>query len=118
MVEAFVKMRKAGVTEELGIGVDSLTHHREMVERLVVEEARILAQHTTGKVSMEQMVEMVEETLVFTTILFDVLHKRVAQEMFKRVNDEFQESLKRGLLEEGFSLERPGAKRRRPGQDK
>ncbi len=118
VTEAFVKLRKVGLTEELGIGVDVLEIHRDMVERLVVEEARLMAQHTTGKVSMEQLVNIVEETLTFTTILFDVLHKKSVLEVFKRVNEEFQESLKRGLLQESFSLERTGAKRKRPGQDK
>lgn len=117
IVEGWARLRKAGVTDDFEIGPSNLELHRDMVERLVVEEARLLATRTTGKVPLEKMVELVEETRLFTTILFDVLHKKKVLEMFRKINEQFQTSLMDGLLEGGREPEGLGSKGKRPKKD-
>lgn len=117
VVEGWAKLRKAGVTDDFGFGPSNLIIYRDMVERLVVDEARLLATHMTGKVPLEELVKMIEETRLFATILFDVLHKKKVLEMFRRVSEQFQSSLTDGLLEGGLEPEGLGSKGKRPKKD-
>jgi len=117
LVEGWVKLRKAGLTDDFGIDPSNLVIYRDMVERIVVEEARLLATRLTGKVPLEKMVELVEETRLFATIIFDVLHKKKVLETFRRINEQFQTSLIDGLSEGGFEPEGLGSKGKRPKRD-
>ena len=118
LVEGWARLRKAGITDDLGYDPGSLVMYRDMIERLVVAEARLLTTHTTGKLSLEEIAKIVEETRIYATVFFDVVHKKKVLEMLRRINREFQESLRKGVLKEDPGQDRPASKRKRPKQDK
>jgi len=118
VVEGWARLRKAGLTDDLRVDPSNLVIYRDIVERVVVEEARLLATRLTGKVPLEKMVQLVEETRLFATIIFDVLHKKKVLETFRRINEQFESSLMDGLLEGGLEPAGLGSKGKRTKKDK
>ena len=90
-LECWKKMRELGFSEELGFDASVLVIHRELLERLVVEEAKILTSRVSTKVEVEKLVKMVEEGTTVLNTMIGIIHKRLILETAKKYAAEFQE---------------------------
>lgn len=76
-MECWEKLRGIGFSKELGFTVETLKPHRELVERLVEEETKIMLNRTLGKITVDEMVEMVEEGTAVLNTMIGLIRKRL-----------------------------------------
>jgi len=81
-MECWKKMRKLGFSKALGFDAAVLKPHREMIEQLVEEEARIMLSRTLDRISVDEMVKMVEGGTQVLNTMIGLIHKRL---IFKTV---------------------------------
>ena len=76
-MECWKKLREIGFSKELGFNAETLRPHRELMERLVEDETKTMLSRTLGKITVDEMVKMVEEgTMVLNTML-GLIRKRL-----------------------------------------
>jgi DNA-binding transcriptional MerR regulator len=90
-LECWKRMRELGFTEELGFDASVIVVHRELLERLVEEEARILTSRASGKVEAEKLIKMVEEGTTVLNTMIGIIHKRLMLETTKKYALELKE---------------------------
>ena len=90
IVECWAKMRKAGFSPELGFDVSIMKVHRELMERLVEEEAKILTSRVSGKLPATKVAEMVEEAAAIISSIMGVMHKKLIIETASKYTLEFR----------------------------
>jgi DNA-binding transcriptional MerR regulator len=91
-MECWKKMRELGFSKELGFGPEVLTPHRELMERLVEEETRIMMDRIMGKINVDEMVRMVEEGAQVLNTMIGLIHKRLILETVRTYAAAFGES--------------------------
>ena len=89
-LECWKKMRQLGFTEELGFDSSLIVIHRELLEHLVAEEAKILTSRVSSMVEVEKLVKMVEEGTTVLNTMIGIIHKRLILETAKKYAAEFQ----------------------------
>jgi DNA-binding transcriptional MerR regulator len=82
-MECWKKMRELGFSKELGFGPEVLAPHRELLERLVDEETKIMMDRTLGKITIDDMVHMVEEGSAVLNTMIGIIHKQLMRETVK-----------------------------------
>ncbi len=76
-MECWEKLREIGFSKELGFTAETLKPHRELMERLVEEETKIMLSRTLKKISVDEMVEMVEEGTAVLNTMIGLIRKRL-----------------------------------------
>lgn len=83
-MECWEKLREIGFSKELGFIADTLKPHRELIERLVDLETKIMLERTLGKITVDEMVKMVEEGTPVLNTMIGLIRKRL---ILKTVQD-------------------------------
>lgn len=101
IVECWAKMRELGFSQKLGFDVNIMKFHRELMERLVQEEAKILTSRVSGKVEAGNIAKMVEEATAIVNTMMGLMHKKLIVEITSKYTLEFRrkddESSKLGI---------------------
>ncbi len=90
-MECWKKMRELGFSKELGFDAEVLKPHRELMERLVSEEVKIMLSRTLGKITVDEMVRMVEEGSQVLNTMIGLIHRRLILETVRKYASEFKE---------------------------
>ena len=80
IIECWEKMRNAGFTKRLGFSVKDIVPHKQFISMLVDEEARTFLKRTSGKVSTQEMVKMVDSALVILNELVTLIRRKLLAE--------------------------------------
>lgn len=83
-MECWEKLRDIGFSKELGFIAESFKPHRELIERLVEEETQTMLKCTLGKITVEEMIQMVEEGTMVINTMIGLMRKRL---ILKTVKD-------------------------------
>ena len=84
LIECWDRMAKAGFTKDLGFMPIDVHHYKDMVSMLVEEEARTFLNLVAGKLTVEQMVEMIDSGLVIMNDFISILRRKFLMELVKR----------------------------------
>jgi DNA-binding transcriptional MerR regulator len=76
-MECWEKLREIGFSKELGFTAETLKPHRDLMERLVEEETKTMLSRTLGKISVDDMVKMVEEGTMVLNTMIGLIRKRL-----------------------------------------
>ena len=93
IVELWAKVRVLGFTRNLGFDTSVVNIFREMIERLVAEEVRIVIPRITGKIPPEKAVKMIEDALKLVDTFIELLHRRMIMKIARKYALQFQESV-------------------------
>ena len=88
-VECYGELRKIGYRRDLDFHPSAFILHRDFLERLVEEEGRILVSQVSGKVSLEQLIRMVEEGTAISNLMMGLIRKRLIVETVGKYAAEF-----------------------------
>jgi len=94
-LECWKKMRELGFSNELGFDGSVLVAHRELLNRLVDEEAKILTSRVAGKIGVDKLIRMVEEGTAVLNTMIGIIHKRLILETTQKYAAEFQKEGKK-----------------------
>ena len=83
-MECWEKLREIGFSKELGFIAESFRPHRELMERLVEEETQTMLNCTLGKITVDEMIQMVEEGTMVINTMIGLIRKRL---ILKTVKD-------------------------------
>lgn len=86
LVERWAEARRAGFSEELGYGPETLRMYVEFVRWLVREELRQFTASVTGKVDGQRLRTMAETGVVNSGEMLRLIHERVLREAIARGN--------------------------------
>ena len=89
-LECGLRLREIGFTEELGFNVEIMRFHLELMQRMVDEEAKVLANRLTGKVEIEEIVRLVEEGIPLLNTMIGLIHKRLIIQTTHRFAESFR----------------------------
>jgi DNA-binding transcriptional MerR regulator len=92
IVELWAKARVVGFTKNLGFDTSIVNIFREMIERLVAEEVRIVIPRITGKISPDKAVKMIEDALVLANTFMELLHRKMIMKFVRKYAQQFQKS--------------------------
>jgi hypothetical protein len=81
-----------GFTKKLGFDTSIVNVFREMIERLVAEEVRIVIPRITGKIHPDKAVKMIEDALELANTFMELLHRKMIMEYARKYAQQFQES--------------------------
>jgi len=76
-MECWEKLREIGFSKELGFIAETLKPHRELIRQLVEEETKIMLSRTIGKITVDEMVKMVEEGTTVLNTMIGLIRKRL-----------------------------------------
>jgi hypothetical protein len=76
----------------LGFDTSIVNIFREMIERLVAEEVRIVIPRLTGKIPPDKAVKMIEDALELVNTFMVLLHRKMIMEFVRKYAQQFQES--------------------------
>jgi DNA-binding transcriptional MerR regulator len=89
IVECWAKMRESGFSQELGFDVSIMEMHRDVMERLVEAEAKMLTSRVSGKVPATKVAKMVEEATAIVNSIMALMHKKLIIETTSKYTLEF-----------------------------
>ncbi len=88
LIECWDRMLKAGFTKDLGFMPIDIHHYKDMVSMLVEEEARTFLSQVAGKLTVEQMVEMIDNGLVIMNEFISILRRKFLMELVKKYSQQ------------------------------
>ena len=92
IIELWAKARVVGFTKNLGFDTGIFIIFREMIERLVAEEVRIVIPRIAGKIPPDKAVKMIEDALELANTFMGLLHRKMIMEYARKYAQQFQES--------------------------
>ena len=92
IVELWAKARVLGFTRKLGFDTSVVNIFREMIERLVAEEVRIVIPRIAGKIPPDKAVKMIEDALELVNTFMVLLHRKMITAFVGKYAQQFQES--------------------------
>jgi DNA-binding transcriptional MerR regulator len=92
-MECWEKLREIGFSKELGFIAETLKPHRELMERLVEEETKIMLNRTLGKITVDEMVKMVEEGTMVLNTMIGLIRKRLILKTVKEYAAAFKDGI-------------------------
>ena len=84
MAECRVKLIQAGLTPELGFHVSIAKIYKELVEKLVEKESKILLRLLTGKLDTEEIAGILETITPVVNTMIQIMHNKEIKNMTKR----------------------------------
>jgi DNA-binding transcriptional MerR regulator len=103
VMECWKKLRELGFSKELGFAPEDFTAYRQFMGTLVEEETKIMLKRTLGKISVDDMVHMVEEGTPVLNTIIGLIRKRLILETVKKYAAAFSESGDSGKRPQGSS---------------
>jgi DNA-binding transcriptional MerR regulator len=94
IMECWKKLREIGFSKDLGFAPEDFSAYRESTAKMVEEETKIMMKRTLGKISVDEMVHMVEEGTPVLNTIIGLIRKRLILETVKNYAAAFSESLK------------------------
>jgi DNA-binding transcriptional MerR regulator len=92
IMECWKKLREIGFSKELGFAPEDFTAYRVFMETLVAEETKIMLKRTLGRISVDEMVHMVEEGTPVLNTIIGLIRKRLILETVKKYAASFSEA--------------------------
>ncbi|MFO7558257.1 MAG: MerR family transcriptional regulator [Desulfobacterales bacterium] len=89
LAECYTKAKKAGFTKQLGFDIELIKVHKEMIDRLVEEEAKILTSRVSGKINPETIAKMIGEAIPILNTIIGIVHKKSILDTTRRYTMEF-----------------------------
>jgi len=89
LAECYTKAKKAGFTKKLGFDIALIKVHKEMIDRLVEEEAKILTSRVSGKIMPDTIAMMIEEAIPILNTIMAIIHKKSILDTTRRYSQEF-----------------------------
>jgi DNA-binding transcriptional MerR regulator len=89
IMECWKKLREIGFSKELGFAPEDFIPYREFVARMVDEETKIMLKRTLGKISIDEMVLMVEEGTDVLNTIIGLIRKRLILETVSKYAQTF-----------------------------
>jgi hypothetical protein len=90
LVECWGKIRRLGFTQKLGFDVSDMKIPRELMERIVEEEAKILTSKVSGSVPAAKIAKMVEDATAILNTMMGVMHKKLIVEITGKYTLEYR----------------------------
>lgn len=84
---AIARMRRAGLTEELGFSLDALNLYLKAMRRMVEAEIREFNRRAFGKLPRKKVRELVQEALLGSEILWVALRRRIVLRILKELSE-------------------------------
>ena len=94
IMECWKKLRELGFSKELGFAPGDFSAYRAVMGTLVEEETKIMLKRTFGKISVDEMVHMVEEGTPVLNTIIGLIRKRFILETVKKYAAAFSENEK------------------------
>jgi DNA-binding transcriptional MerR regulator len=92
IMECWKKLREIGFSKELGFAPEDFTPYRKFMSSLVEEETKIMMKRTLGRITVDQMVKMVEEGTPVLNTIIGLIRKRLILETVRKYASAFSES--------------------------
>jgi len=92
-MECWEKLREIGFSKELGFIAESFRPHRELMERLVEEETKTMLSRTLGKITVDEMIQMVEEGTTVINTMIGLIRKRLILKTVKEYAAAYKEGM-------------------------
>jgi len=92
IMECWKKLRELGFSKELGFAPEDFGSYRELMGRLVEEETKIMLKRTLGKITIDEMVHMVEEGTPVLNTIIGLIRKRLILETVRTYAAAFSET--------------------------
>jgi DNA-binding transcriptional MerR regulator len=89
LAECYTKAKKAGFTKKLGFDIELIKVYKEMIDRLVEEEAKILTSRVSGKITPETIAKMIGEAIPILNTIIGIVHKKSILDTTRRYTLEF-----------------------------
>ena len=94
VMECWKKLRELGFSKELGFAPEDFATYRELMGKMVEEETKIMLKRTFGRISVDEMVHMVEEGTPVLNTIIGLIRKRLILETVRTYAAAFSESEK------------------------
>jgi DNA-binding transcriptional MerR regulator len=105
IMECWKKLRELGFSKELGFAPEDFIAYRELMAKLVEEETKIMLKRTLGRISVDQMVQMVEEGTPVLNTIIGLIRKKLILETVKKYAAAFTDSENTKIKPEPFGSE-------------
>ena len=89
LAECYTKAKKAGFTKKLGFDIELIKVYKEMIDRLVEEEAKILTSRVSGRIKPDTIAKMIEEAIPILNTIIGIIHKKSILDTTRRYTLEF-----------------------------
>jgi DNA-binding transcriptional MerR regulator len=89
IMECWKKLREIGFSKELGFAPEDFTPYREFMSSLVEEETKIMMKRTLGRITVDEMVQMVEEGTPVLNTIIGLIRKRFILETVRKYASAF-----------------------------
>jgi len=91
IMECWRKLREIGFSKELGFAPEDFSAYRELMTKLVEEETKIMMKRTLSRVTIDEMVHMVEEGTPILNTIIGLIRKRIIVETVRNYAAAFSE---------------------------
>jgi DNA-binding transcriptional MerR regulator len=92
LMECWKKLREIGFSKDLGFAPSDFLPYREWMGALVKEETKIMMKRTLGRISVNEIVNMVEEGAPVLNTIIGLIRKRLILETVRNYASLFSEN--------------------------
>jgi DNA-binding transcriptional MerR regulator len=92
IMECWKKLRELGFSKELGFTPEDFSAYRKLMGRMVEEETKIMLKRTLGRITIDEMVHMVEEGTPVLNTIIGLIRKRLILETVRTYAAAFSET--------------------------
>lgn len=92
LMECWKKLREIGFSKDLGFAPADFLPYREWMGTLVKEETKIMMKRTLGRISVDEIVNMVEEGTPVLNTIIGLIRKRLILETVRNYASVFSET--------------------------